>query len=1360
MSIASAPSAAARSLIAGVLMFVAQSLSAQVLNTNSTFDTDTWSWGWFYSCNGSGPPCGNGSSASMYWSSFGNGTGSMEIVWNDATYPGYRFGVQNDSAKVSVVPGATYTYSADFFPETPAPSGSMAGLYVFGGGIASTTSATIPLSPIWTRMGGTFVAGPSAETASLEVGFPQVFGAAYYVDNVSISGPRGPGRAVGFMAAPTTTTAGSPVTLSWTAVDTTSATVNGQPVPGCCSPGIYNPFVQMTVYPTTTTTYDLVSTGPGGSSTWSGSPVTVTVASSCPTMTSSNVFFNYSGSQSGCSSLYIAPLTPPPCQPAEAVTFTASSSGYPFSCASHTFDWNFGDGTTASGQSVAHSFAAQGTYTVSLTMANGSQTFTVSKAITVAAPGPTASLTVSPSTIQLGQSALLSWTTSNASSVVIDNNIGLVAPSGSMSVSPLTTTSYTLTATSASGATTTSTATLNVIRPCVLACSATVPSTGTAASAVQFSGSVQATDCSTPPTVVWSFGDGSSSTQTTATHVYTSPGTYTWTLTANTPEQMCQKSGNIVINPAVPLRIASFIATPLTVRAGDRATLSWVTEGAESVVIDNGVGTQPPAGSITVRPSTTTTYTLTAKQGTSTLKQTATVEVVTLPAIDVTQFPAALVQLQDAGGATATYALTNSGGGPSSITITQNGDFFDQTPKSFTLAPGTSQVITIVGKGSPAGVFEGNAIISGSGVPANLQIPVRLLSTPPPTGTVSADANTSRVDVAAPPETNPTGTISFTNHGNVTLTGVLTSDVPWIIPQSGVVTIPAGATVTLTFKSDRSKRPDASSLIGSAEGTLRLSFLGGSGFTKKGLDSGSSAISVELVRVVDTVQTSVAPGTVPAIAPGEVAIFIPGVGHFSRTGQGSSRLEFLSDVSLLNAQDTRALQDVKLYYTSVVGNSAAAQTTTIPPTPANVSVALADAAKNIFGVNEQVGTMHVRSKDASKMLVAATSIASGSPTGAIGTNLPVMRSDRAARTGEVVALAGVGKDATAHTDLYLQETAGLGATVEIRFRDGNGATVGSPQTVTIDPFKLREMPDVVPAGALSAILTNTSTNGATFLAYASLVDEQNKDRWIVADWSRQYGYRTDETVIVPIAGSLRGANGTFYRSDVAIANRANAVAGGKLRYTSRGGVSVEKQITLAPLATAVLPDAISSFFDMPNDLGYLTFVPAAGTSFAVSSRAYTTATGQSGVFSSSIPAVARSAALPNGGSVVIASLEDADRRVLSATRPGTFRTNAALVETSGKPATVRVTLRYVFPAGLSAQGVGSSEPREYVIGANGILFLNSIADELLTTHRQSDVTGDLKRIEATFQVVGGDGQVLVVTSSVDNRSGDSIVRSQ
>jgi peptidoglycan-associated lipoprotein len=76
---------------------------------------------------------------------------------------------------------------------------------------------------------------------------------------------------------------------------------------------------------------------------------------------------------------------------------------------------------------------------------------------------PTAAISVSPDTIQKGQSATLTWQTSNATDVSIDG-IGAVQASGSQPVSPSDSTTYHLTA-KGSGGTQDATTRLTVTQP-------------------------------------------------------------------------------------------------------------------------------------------------------------------------------------------------------------------------------------------------------------------------------------------------------------------------------------------------------------------------------------------------------------------------------------------------------------------------------------------------------------------------------------------------------------------------------------------------------------------------------------------------------------------------------------------------------------------------------------------------------------------------------------------------------------------------------------------------------------------------------------------------------------------------------
>src|SRR5262245_36158153 len=65
-------------------------------------------------------------------------------------------------------------------------------------------------------------------------------------------------------------------------------------------------------------------------------------------------------------------------------------------------------------------------------------------------PAPTATLSASPESIQQGRSTVLSWQTNNATDITIEG-LGVVPPSGSRSVTPGASRTYTLIAKGAGG---------------------------------------------------------------------------------------------------------------------------------------------------------------------------------------------------------------------------------------------------------------------------------------------------------------------------------------------------------------------------------------------------------------------------------------------------------------------------------------------------------------------------------------------------------------------------------------------------------------------------------------------------------------------------------------------------------------------------------------------------------------------------------------------------------------------------------------------------------------------------------------------------------------------------------------------
>ena len=62
--------------------------------------------------------------------------------------------------------------------------------------------------------------------------------------------------------------------------------------------------------------------------------------------------------------------------------------------------------------------------------------------------------------------------------------------------------------------------------------------------------------------------------------------------------------------PGLDIPSCTFSATPAQINRGERATLTWTTQNATAVSINNGIGRLTATGSYVVKPSETTTYVL------------------------------------------------------------------------------------------------------------------------------------------------------------------------------------------------------------------------------------------------------------------------------------------------------------------------------------------------------------------------------------------------------------------------------------------------------------------------------------------------------------------------------------------------------------------------------------------------------------------------------------------------------------------------------------------------------------------------------------------------------------------------------
>jgi hypothetical protein len=227
--------------------------------------------------------------------------------------------------------------------------------------------------------------------------------------------------------------------------------------------------------------------------------------------------------------------------------------------------------------------------------------------VTVDTPKPTIlRCDVTPQNIFRGDSAELNWQVDNANNVNL-TGFGEVPHTGSQTVSPTETTTYTLSATNANG---------------TISCPLVVQVTkGEVPQIIRYTTNPMQILAGTSATLLWqvenadevSIDGGVGAVSRTSGQVSVSP-TQTTAYTITATNRYGTVNANVVINVVQPAEVTSFTVTDQapTEPTGVEVFLNWTTQNATTVTIDNGLGPRPMNGSVPLRVTTTTTFTIVA----------------------------------------------------------------------------------------------------------------------------------------------------------------------------------------------------------------------------------------------------------------------------------------------------------------------------------------------------------------------------------------------------------------------------------------------------------------------------------------------------------------------------------------------------------------------------------------------------------------------------------------------------------------------------------------------------------------------------------------------------------------------------
>lgn len=449
-----------------------------------------------------------------------------------------------------------------------------------------------------------------------------------------------------------------------------------------------------------------------------------------------------------------------------------------------------------------------GSYTYTLTCTStGGTTVTGSATLTVNAASsrqaaPTVTIAVSPGSVNSSQSAVLTWSTSHATSCAADGSWdGAPALSGTQTLPPRSPGHYEFaltcngsggSATGVAGLTVTSSGTLLCAAPTVTIDASPASITEGQASTLSWSATADPY-CSIPYVNCTASGSWDGDVANSGTlGVAPSAGSFTYVLTCSGRNATVSRSATLTVAAATPppTPVVNISVTPGAISLGESAALTWSTSGVRSCTASGAwSGAAGLGGSVTVSPTAVGSYDymLTCLGSNATATATATLSVET------------------AAGTTATARFNY----PSGIVVDSAGNLFVADTNNFTIRKITpaNAVSTLAGLAGSQGAADGTGATARFGGPHGLAIDAadtlyvadtnnQTLRAVTPAGTVTtlaglaASAGTDNGTGAAARFNSPFGAATD-SAGNVYVSDRVSNTIRMITP-GGVVSTYAG----------------------------------------------------------------------------------------------------------------------------------------------------------------------------------------------------------------------------------------------------------------------------------------------------------------------------------------------------------------------------------------------------------------------------------------------------------------------------------------------------------------------------------------------------------------------------------------
>jgi len=237
------------------------------------------------------------------------------------------------------------------------------------------------------------------------------------------------------------------------------------------------------------------------------------------------------------------------------------------------------------------------------------------------------------------------------------------------------------------------------------------------------------------------------------------------------------------------------------------------------------------------------------------------------------------------------------------------------------------------------------------------------------------------------------------------------------------------------------------------------------------------------------------------------SLYIPGSAHVTGTGGAQWR----SDVEVHNPGSTAASFKIELLKRNQSNPSPQSKTLSLSP---GRSVRYTDALSSLFGFS---GAAALRITPSTGTLMVTSRTYNQTSKGTFGQFIPAAPGSAAIALGDSVPLVQLADSASAtsgaRTNIGFVNTSSKTIRVKADLYDGSAAKLGS-KMVTLQPYEYTQIDKIFRSVTSSALdnsyaILSSSTSGASFLAYGSVVDN-----------------RSGDPVYVPATGAGGGGAGT------------------------------------------------------------------------------------------------------------------------------------------------------------------------------------------------------------------------------------------